>query len=140
MKVVTAKMHPEKREVVLEEVEFDGTVKGLCSLLKLYKYEESIESEDGLHASTASDLIVNENHSYINNGCDKGRGGPWGINNMVFGDGYEIVFVGLTNILEKKPLLTIDYLKSTIMYPSQENPDMLSEGEQLGKQDEDTNI
>jgi len=135
MKVVVAKMHPEKREAILEEVEFDGSLEGLYNLFGLEKYEESIEFEDGLHTSTATDLIITEDHVYLASDCDKWRGGSWKINNMVIGDGYKIAFVGFANVVERKPLLTMEYLKSTIMYPSRENPDMLTEEElELDKQ------
>jgi len=119
MKIVVAEMHKTERKVILQEIEFDGTIKGLCELLNWN--EEYISGED--------DLIITNNHAYINSSYIKGTGRQWRINDMIFSDGHEIAFVGLDNILENKPLLTIEYLKSTIMHASRENPNILTEEE-----------
>lgn len=131
MRIVIAKMHSKERKVILQEVEFDGSIKNLCELLNLDKYEKSVQGEDDLYASRASNLIITNDHVYIDNGYEKGTGRQWRINDMVLSDGYEIAFVGLANILEGKPLLTIEYLRSTIMHASRENPDILTEEEEL---------
>jgi len=127
MKIVVSNMHPETREAILEEVEFDGTIKGLCGLLNLTKYTEEYGYEGNNYQETS--LNINVTHTCMFHEDED----PWNfckINNIYCGES-KIAFIGLSNIIGGKPLLTKEYLEKKIMYRTEDNPDLLTKEELL---------
>jgi hypothetical protein len=115
MKVVTA--HMEDKKVKLREVEFNGTILELCQLLNLDKYTDAQED-------VPSDLIISKSYSYVMSDEYILPSPAYQINGVNHREGYTVVFIGIENIVENKPLLTMEYLESTIKYPTENNPDM----------------
>ena len=121
MKIVTAKM--ENRKVMLEEVEFDGRVLELLKLLKLNNYEEGETSEDGI--VSPSNLTIFGDYSRVDRGSDLLPCALYKIHDIYAQKDDIIAFVGIENIVENKPPLTLKYLESTLVFPTEDNPEML---------------
>ena len=115
MKVVTA--HMEDKKVKLREVEFNGTILELCKLLNIDEYTGSQEGVPG-------DIIISKSYSYVMGDEYILPYPTYQINGVNHREGYTVVFAGIENIVENKPLSTIEYLESTIKYPTETNPDM----------------
>lgn len=122
MKIVTASM--KNKKVKLEEVEFDGTIAGLCKLLELTQYIPSRFYEDHPVLSIPSDLMISQNYSFIMSDEYILPGSSYKINGRTHNEGYVVAFVGIENIVENKSPLTLEYLESTIQYPTVDNPEM----------------
>ena len=124
MKITIASV--EKQEVKLKEVNFDGTVLGLCKLLELSEYqdfEEGVQGE-GQGFDSASDLTIYKNHCKVDRGINLLSGALYKINEISVHESDIIAFVGVENIVENKPPLTLKYLESTLVFPTEDNPDM----------------
>ncbi|MGK0255689.1 MAG: hypothetical protein ACI81I_000295 [Arcobacteraceae bacterium] len=121
MKIVISEV--KNKKVKLSEVEYDGSILGLCKILKISKYRPVEMYEDDPISSFPGELIISKDYSYIRppecllSTCK--------INGISQNEDCIVAFCGIENILENKPLLSLEYLKSTIKYPTQDNPNMV---------------
>jgi hypothetical protein len=123
MKIVIASI--ENKKVKLEEVEFDGRIAGLCKLLELYEYQDFEEGERGEGFVSASDLTIYKEHCKVNRGTSLLPCAMYKINEIYNHEGDIIAFFGIENIVENKAPLTLKYLESTLVFPTEDNPEML---------------
>jgi len=121
MKIVIARM--KNKKVIFEVVEFDGTLIGLCRILELNNYTEGEASEDGI--VTPSNLSIFKDYSRIESGSDLLPCALYKIHDIYAQKDDIIAFVGIENIVENKPPLTLKYLESTLVFPTEDNPEML---------------